>query len=424
MIEFYTIEKDTIFIILLNVMDVLLSTIITLIVDYVIIPNDQNKREYNIQKMLVFNRLCLSTVFIYFLTDQKEFLNKSKISTLFFTQLSISFTASIIGLFDWHGKLKRHILGPLFSYVQSDLNCFYSGTTLSLAEKYTQITKIMLVCLIYSFIVPISLFIGSLAFITLYFIDRYLILRKYRQSVMYNADIGNRFHKQAIGCLAFHMFVTCRFIYSWPMDNIIYHHNIQKYEKIEKTAPYDITSYYTQDWMTSTQKFWLEKYKIITIIIIIIAMYLLIIYPYSCVLYSIFFESTTTSSTTTSSTTSTTTSPATAKSVILVEDEVDEQRPTYSIVEKTLERYVPEIVHNMTNDKCTLCVRHDDDDNSSRKKYLDNEDLSYLFSNDDDSCNSNSIRTKQLLIECLSLVQDFDLESAQCNNEHFIGNLR
>lgn len=418
MIEMYTIDYTTTFIILLNVMDALLSTIITLIVDYVIIPNDQNKREYNIQKMLVFNRLCLSTIFIYFLTDHMEFLKKSHISAMFSTQLSISFTSSLIGLFDWYGKLKRHILGPLFSYVQSDLNCFYSGTTWSLAEKYTHITKIMLVSLIYSFIVPISLFIGSLAFITLYFIDRYLILRKYRQSVMYNADIGDRFHEQAIGCLAFHMVVTCRVIYSWPMDNIIYHHNIQKYELIKKTAPYDITSYYTQDWMSNTQKFWLEKYKIITIIIIIIAMYLLIIYPYSCVLYSIFFESTTT-------TTTTNTTPATAKSEILVEDEVDEQRPTYSIVEKTLQRYVPEIVHNLTNDKCTLCVRDDDDDNISIKKYLDNEDLSYLFSNDDDdSCNSNCIRTKQLLIECLSLVQDFDLESAQCNNEHFIGNVR
>ena len=422
--EIYTKENITIFIILLNVMDTLLSTIITLIIDNVMIPNDQNKREYNIQKMLVLNRLCLSTIFIYFLTNQMTFLNKSHISTMFSTQLSISFTTTIINSFDWHGKLNRHILGPLFSYIQSDLHCFYSGTTWSIAEKYTQITKIMLVCLIYSFIIPISLFIGSLAFITLYFIDRYLILRKYRQSVMYNADIANKFHAQAIGCLAFHMIVTCRLIYSWPMDNSIYHHNIQKYELIKKTAPYDLTSYHTQDWMNNTQKFWLEKYKIVTIIIIIIAMYLLIIYPYSCILYNMFIDPTT------PTTSTTTTSPATSTNAN--EDEDDNQRPTYSIVEKTLEHYVPEIVHNVTNNKCTFCIRHDDDDNIRSKKYLDHEDISYLFSNDGDnndnninnSNNNNIHHTKQLLLKCLSLVQNFELESSQCNNEHFHGNLR
>jgi len=403
LIEYYTIDNVIISIILINLIDSLLSTIITFIIDQFILSNDKNILEYNIEKMLVINRLCLSTIFIYFLTNQKDFLNKNHIINMISTQLSVSFSTTIMSSFDFIGMIRRHIYGPLFSHTQNDLDYYYSGTKLSLSVKYSQIAKIMLICLIYSLVVPISLFIGSFAFITLYFIDRYLILRKYRRSVMYNAEIANRFHIQAIGCLAFHMIVTTRLIYSWPMDNIYYHSNSKKYELIDKFAPYDLTSYTIQFWMNNTQKKWLNSYKIITIIIIIIFIYLFILNPVYCILYKIFNTKSTPTATTTS-----------MKSTAIIEgkDNDDNQRPTYSIVQKVLERYIPQIICNLStdNNNCRVCIRldGDEDDDPTSKKYLDHTDISYLFSDDNNHNHNNNML---LQMKCLSVVKDYPLES-------------
>lgn len=53
------------------------------------------------------------------------------------------------------------------------------STEWTLAERYTNLAKIVFISIFYSLLTPLSLFIGALAFTLVFVIDRYLLLRRY-----------------------------------------------------------------------------------------------------------------------------------------------------------------------------------------------------------------------------------------------------
>jgi hypothetical protein len=163
----------------LAALDTILPTILYYINEIEVHLNEGDSQESYLFK-LFFVRVLVPVILPYVNTRWNEFLDASTLSSILSVQIAIYFTAPIITLLGVDGYIHRHILGPLLSDNQYILNSYWDGSEWSLAERYSNISKILFVSVFYSFITPISLFIGAFAYIVIFCIDRYLLLRKWK----------------------------------------------------------------------------------------------------------------------------------------------------------------------------------------------------------------------------------------------------
>lgn len=165
-------------------------------------------------------------------------------------------------------------------------------------ERYTMISKILFVSLFYAILTPMSLFISCIAFIFLFNVDRYLLLRLWIIPPMMNADVAKRLREQMLLCVAAHMFITNRFIYSWPMDEAFVHDMNTTSNTtttiIEKVNKYPDRIYFylspNESWQSRDQQRLLFIYQIATAIICLLVIYLWIIYPLIKAFRQLFFK--------------------------------------------------------------------------------------------------------------------------------------
>jgi hypothetical protein len=149
-------------------------------------------------------------------------------------QVSACFTAPLIAFADPSGYIKKYWMGPWLSDTQDELNEKWTGTDWSLAERYTGTAKILFVSMYYALLTPYSIFLSFIAFLLTFLIDRFLLLRRWKRVCMLDADVAVRLRQQALLAIATHLFVTMRFIYSWPMDEAYWNPNLAQYERVNK----------------------------------------------------------------------------------------------------------------------------------------------------------------------------------------------
>lgn len=86
------------------------------------------------------------------------------------------YLAPLISILDIMGNLSKHYYAPRATVIEQLFICF-KGTYYNLADKYTDITKIVFVCYYYCALNPLLLFMGSLALIVRYISDKFCLLR-------------------------------------------------------------------------------------------------------------------------------------------------------------------------------------------------------------------------------------------------------
>jgi len=90
--------------------------------------------------------------------------------------ISEMFLPPILNLLDIMGNISKHYFAPRARTVHQMLLCF-KGTPYNLAEKYTDVSKIVFVAFFYSAINPPLMFLGSAALFIRYFSDKFCIMR-------------------------------------------------------------------------------------------------------------------------------------------------------------------------------------------------------------------------------------------------------
>lgn len=250
-------------------------------------PHSEGKRQSNLQVRLFLARLLLSTVFPYLQTAWNGVLDADFISQVVSVQIAACFVTPIVSLFDIGGIVTRNIIAPLSSDSQGELNSFWMGSSWSLAERYTGISKILFVSLYYTLLNPISLIIAMVAFLLVFLIDRFLLLRRWKMSSMLDAMIARRLRQQGILAVALHMAVTVRFIYSWPMDSVMLQAD-GSFAKVDKFPPIQIWLLSSKHWMGDSQASILRMYRITTLLVCIVAIYIWIIDPIFRSLHKLF----------------------------------------------------------------------------------------------------------------------------------------
>jgi hypothetical protein len=255
----------------------------------ILLPTSESMKQSDLQLRLFGARLLLSTVVPYFSTSWNGILDRDFIQQVIVIQISACFIAPLMAYFDIGNALKRNLFAFYQSDTQEELNLKWSASEWTLAEKYTGISKVLFVSLYYAILVPYSILLAMCAFLLMFFIDRYLLLRKWKIGPMFDECIAVRLRQQAILAVAAHMYVTIRFIYSWPMDQTYIHHQTGEVEKVDKYPSWNVFRLtISQEWQSQIQKDALVYYYIGMILVFMLVLYVWIIVPFGSTMYRLF----------------------------------------------------------------------------------------------------------------------------------------
>ena len=101
--------------------------------------------------------------------------------------------------------------------------------------------------------------------------------------------VARRLRQQAIFCVAAHMYITLRLIYSWPMDSS-YQSSPGVFKKVNKFPSPAVFTYRVQDWHTSSQKTLLPVYLIAYYVVMAGLIVTWVVLPLASATYRFFFK--------------------------------------------------------------------------------------------------------------------------------------
>jgi len=122
---------------------------------------------------LIVSRLIIPIVFRYFAQiNWQKFLDENTIIGILSIQLATCFAVPLNDLLDIYNVSMRHIVAPCCARTQREYNGYWKGSWWNLAERYTNISKLLFVTFAFSLLTPLSLFIGAAALVLVFFVDR------------------------------------------------------------------------------------------------------------------------------------------------------------------------------------------------------------------------------------------------------------
>lgn len=264
---------------LVGIVDTILPTIFEYLTDFHY-PRSEGGKQSSLQMRLFCARFLLSTIIPYLTAEWEDMLAPNFLRQILIVQIAACMFAPLMGLSDWYGLFLRHQYSKMVSDTQEEMNSFWVGSYWSIAEKYTGIAKVLFVSLFYALLTPISLLIATVAFVAIFLIDNYMLLRRWKVSSMLDAKIASRLRQQAILSVAAHMFVSMRFIYSWPMDQVTWQPAENRFMAVDKHPPFNFFTMETQTWMSDSQRAIFYRYKILLIIVCITCLHTLVLQPF------------------------------------------------------------------------------------------------------------------------------------------------
>lgn len=129
-------------------------------------------------------------------------------------------TINLLQLLDIGGNISRHILAPRQNN-QRDMTLCMRGTEVELAERYTNMTKIVLLTLWYSPIYPAVLFLGSIALYLNVHVDKFSLMRSWSPAPKLGASVSKLNRKFFLPITVLAMAVISSYTWSqFSFDNL------------------------------------------------------------------------------------------------------------------------------------------------------------------------------------------------------------
>jgi len=170
------------------------SYLTPMIVEYLISfethPDESSVTASRYLKITAF-RWFITVIIPYFLTPFGNTLDIhsliERVEVLFIAELITRPITKAVGIF---GIIYRHILGPR-SVDQRRMNLMFSGDSYNIGERYTEITKIFFLALFYCTLYPMAFFFASAIFSIYYWLDKFSILRSWKQGPQIGTAVSN-----------------------------------------------------------------------------------------------------------------------------------------------------------------------------------------------------------------------------------------
>eukprot|EP00934_Nitzschia_sp_Nitz4_P002286 Nitzschia sp. Nitz4//scaffold23_size168460//33505//37330//NITZ4_002208-RA/size168460-snap-gene-0.152-mRNA-1//-1//CDS//3329543602//2286//frame0 len=140
-----------------------------------------------------------------------------QIFSIFFAEIV---TTNAIQLTDLWGHFQRHILAPRAN-TQDSMNLCFLGLEVELAERYTNMTKIMFLAFWYSSIFPGAMFLAAIALLVNYYTDRWSLMRTWKRSPHVSAEISTYSRRYFFSTACIFLGVMSSFYWAaFPFDNM------------------------------------------------------------------------------------------------------------------------------------------------------------------------------------------------------------
>ncbi|KAG7353258.1 calcium-activated chloride channel [Nitzschia inconspicua] len=141
----------------------------------------------------------------------------SQVYALFFADIV---TTNALQLSDIMGHIKRHLLAPRAA-TQDAMNLNFQGTEYELAERYTDMTKILFLCLWYCSVFPGSFFLCAFSLGVKYYVDKFCLMRTWKKAPQLGTTIS-RFSRRYFFTIAIAVMAVISSYYwsGFPFDNI------------------------------------------------------------------------------------------------------------------------------------------------------------------------------------------------------------
>ena len=125
----------------------------------------------------------------------------------------------ILQILDMMGTLKRHFLGPRAIH-QKQMNTFFGGSPYDISERYTDITKILVLTFSYSTLFPPAYFFMTAIIFVCYWLDKFRLLRTWRQLPLVDDHIAHLNSHYLLFSLLVYAVMASYTVSQFPYDNV------------------------------------------------------------------------------------------------------------------------------------------------------------------------------------------------------------
>ena len=181
------------------------------------ISTSETERQTSLVIKLSLVRICNSVLLIFLVSSYSDMLSLTlvnKISSLLILDIVLGPT---LRLLDLYNLVMRYCVAKKAA-TQASMNTHFNGTYWNLAERYTDVTKTFFLCLFYSAISPSSYGLAFVAIGVNYFVDKYLLLQRWRVPPNFDATMSNANRYFQYLAILSHSCIALYFYRNWPFE--------------------------------------------------------------------------------------------------------------------------------------------------------------------------------------------------------------
>jgi hypothetical protein len=192
---------------------------------------------------LVLVRWINTGIMIYVACPFHKMLSQQQVAMIAKILFADASTKPLFQAIDIGGCLKRYIFAKT-AKTQDRMNSYFLGTEYDLAERYTDMTKTMFVCLFFMPVFPQGLFYCSFACFLALMSDMYCLARVWRQGPMLDDALTKKSRTHIALALWVHVVMSLHYYASWPFDHICPTEDEVDHGSALKAGVTDFTRYY------------------------------------------------------------------------------------------------------------------------------------------------------------------------------------
>ncbi len=196
------------------------------------IHKNETSKQNSIMTKLCIVRFFNTAILTFLVTPADSVLESDLVTSVQAILIMDLWLPAFTRLLDVYNIAMRYGLGKM-APDQPSLNVLFGGTYWRLAERYTDISKTLFLCLFYASIVPSGYAIVAVCFLITYITDKYLLLRRWREPPQYGDAMTKRNRLMVLFGVMSHICVTYYFFRNWPFQC---QNTILKRESGEKSA--------------------------------------------------------------------------------------------------------------------------------------------------------------------------------------------
>lgn len=169
---------------------------------------------------LVAARWTVSALVVYAITPWTMTIDGDKIKGVMAILIADAITTPLIRLANIGPNINKYVLGPM-ARTQDQLDNLLQGAPWFLAERFSDMTKTVYICLFYSAILPTGYIVAAVALFINYWVDKYCLLRNWQIPPKLDAAIAATTRSRLAMVIVIHCIITLHYYAGWPFDNIM-----------------------------------------------------------------------------------------------------------------------------------------------------------------------------------------------------------